>query len=71
MPEAVKIWTPERGFEAMQTALFNIISTYERDFAKHPDVREFQKIALIWGGPGSTGKEHRKFIYNVVKEGTR
>jgi hypothetical protein len=52
--------------------LSNIIGAYERDFAKHPDVREFPKISLIWKSiPAQLAKEHRKFIYNVVKEGAR
>ena len=72
MPEAVKMWTQERDIEAMQTALSNIIGAYERDFAKHPDVREFPKISLIWKSiPAQLAKENRKFIYNVVKEGAR
>jgi hypothetical protein len=72
MPEAVKMWTQERDIEAMQTVLSNIIGAYERDFAKHPDVREFPKISLIWKSiPAQLAKEHRKFIYNVVKEGAR
>ena len=33
MPESVKMWTQERSIEMMQTALLNIISAYERDFA--------------------------------------
>ena len=72
MPEAVKMWTQERDIEAMQTVLSNIIGAYERDFAKHPDVREFPKISLIWKSiPAQLAREHRKFIYNVVKEGAR
>jgi predicted AAA+ superfamily ATPase len=72
MPEAVKMWTQERDIEAMQTALSNIIGAYERDFAKHPDIREFPKISLIWKSvPAQLAKEHRKFVYNVVKEGAR
>ena len=56
----------------MQTALSNIIGAYERDFAKHPDIREFPKISLIWKSvPAQLAKEHRKFVYNVVKEGAR
>ncbi len=72
MPEAVKMWTQERDIEGMQTVSSNIIGAYERDFAKHPDVREFPKISLIWKSvPAQLAREHRKFIYNVVKEGAR
>lgn len=72
MPESVKMWTQERDVEAMQTALSNIIGAYERDFAKHPDVKEFPKISLIWKSiPSQLSRENKKFIYKVAKEGAR
>lgn len=48
MPESVLMWTEARDVNAMQSALSDIISAYERDFAKHPDVTEFPKISMIW-----------------------
>lgn len=72
MPEPVKLWTQERDIEAMQTALSNILSAYERDFAKHPDIKEFPKISLIWKSiPSQLAKENKKFIYKAAKEGAR
>lgn len=72
MPEPVALWTQERDVEAMQTALSNIIGAYERDFAKHPDVKEFPKISMIWKSiPSQLARENKKFIYKAVKEGAR
>ncbi len=72
MPEPVYLWTQERDVEAMQEALSNIIGAYERDFAKHPDVKEFPKISMIWKSiPSQLARENKKFIYKVVKEGAR
>jgi predicted AAA+ superfamily ATPase len=72
MPEPVVIWTEDRDVEAMQTALANIIGAYERDFAKHPEVKEFPKISMIWKSiPSQLARENKKFIYKVVKEGAR
>lgn len=72
MPEPVAMWTEDRDVEAMQAALSNIIGAYERDFAKHPDVKEFPKISMIWRSiPSQLAKENKKFIYKVVKEGAR
>lgn len=72
MPEAVKMWTQERDVEAMQTALSNIIGAYERDFAKHPDIKEFPKISMIWKSiPSQLSRENKKFVYRVAKEGAR
>ncbi len=72
MPEPVLMWTQERDVEAMQEALSGIIGAYERDFAKHPDVKEFPKISMIWKSiPSQLARENKKFIYKVVKEGAR
>lgn len=72
MPESVLMWTEARDVEAMQEALFNIISAYERDFAKHPNVNEYPKISMIWRSiPSQLARENKKFIYKAVKEGAR
>ena len=72
MPEPVLMWTEERNVDAMQTALSGIIGAYERDFGKHPEVKEFPKISLIWKSvPSQLARENKKFIYKVVKQGAR
>jgi predicted AAA+ superfamily ATPase len=72
MPEPVKMWTEEHDVELMQRALSNIIEAYERDFAKHPEPREFPKISLIWKSiPSQLSRENKKFVYKVAKEGAR
>lgn len=72
MPEPVFMWTQEQDVGAMQKALGNIISAYERDFAKHPNTSEFPKISMIWKSiPSQLARENKKFIYKVVKEGAR
>lgn len=72
MPESVRVWTQERDVELMQRVLANILGAYERDFAKHPDPKEFPKISLIWKSiPSQLAKENKKFIYKVAKDGAR
>jgi predicted AAA+ superfamily ATPase len=72
MPEAVRSWTEERDVELMQRILSNILGAYERDFAKHPDPKDFPKISMIWKSlPSQLARENKKFIYKVVKEGIR
>lgn len=72
MPESVRVWTQERDVELMQQVLSNILGAYERDFAKHPDPKDFPKISLIWKSiPSQLARENKKFIYKVVKEGAR
>jgi len=72
MPEPVLMWTKARDVSAMQESLSDIISAYERDFAKHPNISEFPKISMIWKSvPSQLARENKKFIYKVVKEGAR
>ena len=72
MPESVLMWTEARDVNAMQDSLSAIVDAYERDFAKHPDVREFPKISMVWKSiPSQLAKENKKFIYKVIKEGAR
>jgi predicted AAA+ superfamily ATPase len=72
MPESVRAWTQDRDVELMQQVLSNILVAYERDFAKHPDPKDFPKISLIWKSiPSQLARENKKFIYKVVKEGAR
>ena len=72
MPESVLMWTKARDVNAMQDTLFEIITAYERDFAKHPKVSEFPKISMIWNSiPSQLARENKKFLYKVVKNGAR
>lgn len=72
MPESVLMWTEARDISAMQHVLSDIIGAYERDFAKHPNTKEFPKISMIWQSiPLQLARENKKFIYKVVKEGAR
>lgn len=72
MPESVNSWTKERDIELMQGVLLNILGAYERDFAKHPEPKDFPKISMIWKSiPSQLSRENKKFIYKVVKDGAR
>lgn len=72
MPESVLMWIEARDISAMQHVLSDIIGAYERDFAKHPNTKEFPKISMIWQSiPSQLARENKKFIYKVVKEGAR
>ncbi len=72
MPEPVRLWTEFRDINAVQESLSGIAYAYERDFAKHPDVKEYPKISMIWKSiPSQLAKENKKFLYKVIKEGAR
>lgn len=72
MPEAVHAWAMEHDPERMQKVLSDILGAYERDFAKHPEPKDFPKISMIWKSvPSQLSRENKKFLYKAVKEGAR
>lgn len=72
MPEPVLMWTKERDISLTTKTLSNLITAYEQDFAKHPDIKEFPKISMVWKSlPSQLSRENKKFLYKVIKEGAR
>lgn len=72
MPEAVRSWTEDRDVNLVQQVLWNILSAYERDFAKHADAKDFPKISLVWKSiPSQLARENKKFLYSATKPGAR
>jgi len=72
MPEVVYRWVKTQSVGQIQSVLIDIINAYERDFMKHPETKEYPKIARIWNSlPSQLARENKKFLYNVVKEGAR
>ncbi len=72
MPEAVARWVNERDSSQIDSILYAIIQAYERDFAKHPEPREYPKLIQIWRSlPSQLAKENKKFFYQLVRGGAR
>ncbi|MBR6403535.1 MAG: ATP-binding protein [Eubacterium sp.] len=72
MPEVVDSWTSEHDPKQIQSISKDILDSYERDFFKHPTIKDIPKINLIWKSlPSQLAKENKKFIYNVIKGGAR
>lgn len=72
MPEVVNRWVETQSVGQVQSVLMDIINAYERDFMKHPETKEYPKLARIWNSlPSQLARENKKFLYSVVKEGAR
>ena len=72
MPESVRSWTEDRDVERVQYILSNILDANVRDFAKHPDRKDYPRLSMIWQSiPSQLARENKKFLYKVVKEGAR
>ena len=72
MPEAVKCMRENRGMAEVDKTLQDILDLYELDFAKYAEAREIPRIHAVWHSlPSQLAKENRKFIFKVVKPGSR
>ena len=72
MPEAVKAYCDGSGFEEVRRIQSNILMAYENDFSKHAPANEVPRIRMVWNSITSQlAKENRKFIYGVLRHGTR
>jgi hypothetical protein len=72
MPEAVKAFIEGKGFTEVREIQKNILSAYELDFSKHAPINAVPRIRMIWNSIlAQLAKENKKFIYGLLKEGSR
>ncbi len=72
MPAPVQAWLDDRDFARVEEKQLAILDTYTQDFSKHAPSSLVPKIRYLWNSiPSQLGKENKKFIYGLVKEGAR
>ena len=72
MPEAVAAFSETRNWKLVRKIQNDILNTYENDFSKHAPKEEVPRINMVWQSiPAQLGKENKKFIYGVLREGAR
>lgn len=72
MPEVVNSWITSNDFELVNKIQQDIIYSYELDFAKHANIKEFPKLtAILTSIPNQLAKPNKKFIFSQVKKGYR
>ncbi len=72
MPEAVAAFTGSNSFVEARKIQKQILTSYEQDFSKHPPFTIVPRIRMLWNSiPAQLAKENRKFIYGLIKEGSR
>lgn len=72
MPEAVLKFSENNNFKEVRDIQKQILEAYEQDFSKHAPLEIVPRIRMIWNSiPAQLAKEHRKFIYGIIKEGSR
>lgn len=72
MPEVVDNYIKNKDILNVRKIQRQILSNYERYFSKHVPKITFPKLKLLWESiPNQLAKEHKKFVYNFIKEGAR
>src|SRR5699024_1074975 len=72
MPEAVKSFIDEKKFNEVRNIQKRILTAYEQDFSKHAPSELVPRIRMVWNSlPSQLSREHRKFVYGLVREGGR
>ena len=72
MPEAVAKFADNQNFVEVREIQKQVLETYEHDFSKYAPVDIVPRIRMLWNSvPAQLAKENRKFIYGMIKEGSR
>lgn len=72
MPEAVADFVENRDFNRVRDIQRRLLLAYEQDFSKHAPNNEVPRLRMLWQAiPAQLGKENKKFIYGLVREGAR
>lgn len=72
MPEAVLAFTQNEDFREVRAIQKRILEAYEQDFSKHAPNEIVPRIRMLWNSvPSQLAKENKKFIYGLIKQGSR
>ncbi len=72
MPEVVSNFITHKDFNQVREIQTQILMAYEQDFSKHAPTEVVPRIRMLWNSiPSQLTKENKKFIYGLIKEGSR
>lgn len=72
MPEAVAHYEQNENLNVVREIQMEILSAYERDFAKHAPPTEIMKITTVWKQiHRQLAKENKKFIFAAIRKSAR
>lgn len=72
MPEAVAAFVDDAEWEEVRAVHSEILRGYDDDFSKHAPSNIVPRLRQIWASiPRQLGKENKKFIFGLVREGAR
>lgn len=72
MPEAVEAYAKTEKVNVVREIQLEILSAYEKDFAKHAPPHEIMKITTVWKQVHrQLAKENKKFIFAAIRKSAR
>lgn len=72
MPEAVAEYGKTGNLNIVREIQLEILSAYEKDFAKHAPPQELMKITTVWKQVHrQLAKENKKFIFSAIRKSAR
>ena len=72
MPEVVCNFSENMDFNEAREIQERILMAYEQDFSKHAPNDVIPRIRMLWNSiPSQLTKENKKFIYGLIKDGSR
>lgn len=72
MPEVVANFMENKDFNEARSIQEQILTAYEQDFSKHAPSDVVPKIRMLWNSiPSQLAKDNKKFIYGLIKDGSR
>lgn len=72
MPEVVDAYAKTKDWDLVRKIQNRILRSYEGDFSKHAPKEIVPLIRMVWQSiPSQLAKENKKFIYGLIKEGSR
>ncbi|MDR1565061.1 MAG: ATP-binding protein [Oscillospiraceae bacterium] len=72
MPEVVLRFSENKDFNEARELQERILIAYEQDFSKHAPPEVVPRIRMLWNSiPTQLARENKKFIYRLVRKGSR
>ena len=72
MPEAVLAYKENLDFSEIRAIQNRILVSYEQDFSKYAPTAIVPRIRSLWHSiPAQLAKENKKFIYGIIRQGSR
>lgn len=72
MPAAINKYIETKDYKQVRNVQLKLLQAYEEDFSKHTPNEIVPRLKMLWNSiPAQLAKENKKFIYGLIKEGSR